>query len=912
MAVPVKIPPPPELGANGICYIIMLVVALVLMAGDWVGPDLTMSTLLAIALTCRFLTLAQATAGYGNSGLLSVMALYIVAEGVTQTGGLARAISFTTGRANTITSVFIRMLIPAMAASAFINNTPIVAVLIPIVMSWARRNGQSPKPVLLCLSYSAVLGGTCTMIGTSTNLVVGGFYSQQFKGQTIGMFDIAPYGLAYAAWGIIFLVSFSRLLLNGDDKSKKGQEELLVGLLVPKGSPLAGATIESAGLRNLEDLYLVSVTRDDTILHAVGPDFTMKENDILSFCGDLTMVGELSARFKLPIVNSESDDAGEAELGQSSNSLLQDQSSSDLSSDLLGTGRLVLCTVKMGSELVGKQIRDIGFARRFNAKVVAVKRPTLKKARYVSKKVEGKLPDIVLESGDEVLLDVRSDFDAESQDVLDNFEKEVRWMEKGAIKDYTTGFSVYKGSSLIGKTVQEVGLVGMTGIYLAQLDRADGTVITPVAPSTVIEEGDAFWFNSDIHGLSFLFDFQGMRHFEKGQIAKANVDKLERRLVQVVVAKDSPLIGHSVRESRFRTKYNAAIVGVQRKGERIKQKIGDIVLNSGDLLLLDAGKEFLKDHDSNRSVFALVSEVPNSSPKKKRMMWIALLLLVAMITVQVVQDLMAPKVKWIDLWPAATLTGVIMIIIRCMTWEQAKRSMDATVFLTIAASFGISEAMRNTGVAGNIAWLFIQLGIRIGGQAGILSCVYIVTALLSEMLTNNAAAAIMYPIASLAGKALGIDPKLMAYCLMLGASAGFVSPYGYQCNLMVFSAGQMRFWDFARVGVPFALWQWLGATLTLAWPDQIYVVMGIMMGAAAVVCTIALAGDKLMPYIEPHLLKLKERYVKAPPQQTYLAKESVKTSESGVETVSNTLSNASNGGKWHWVQAVKKPFVNRS
>ncbi len=84
-----------------------------------------------------------------------------------------------------------------------------------------------------------------------------------------------------------------------------------------------------------------------------------------------------------------------------------------------------------------------------------------------------------------------------------------------------------------------------------------------------------------------------------------------------------------------------------------------------------------QDHDSNRSVFALISEVPNSSPKKTRMMWIALGLLIIMITVQVVQDLMAPKIKWIDLWPAATITGVIMIIIRCMTWDQAKRSMDA-------------------------------------------------------------------------------------------------------------------------------------------------------------------------------------------------------------------------------------------
>jgi hypothetical protein len=123
---------------------------------------------------------------------------------------MARVIRFTTGRATEHVVVLMRMLLPVLFASAFLNNTPIVAVLIPIVMSWARRQSQSPKAILICLSYSAILGGTCTLIGTSTNLVIVGFQAKEFPDDpqftNPGIFDISPYGLAYAAWCVCVCV----------------------------------------------------------------------------------------------------------------------------------------------------------------------------------------------------------------------------------------------------------------------------------------------------------------------------------------------------------------------------------------------------------------------------------------------------------------------------------------------------------------------------------------------------------------------------------------------------------------------------------------------------------------------------------------------------------------------------------
>lgn len=851
-----KIPDPPPLGAQGIASIILLVISLTLMGGDWVKPDVNFTALLALFIAARFITVREGTAGYGNNGLLSVMSLFAVAEGISQTGGLARVIAWTTGRASTSGEVLIRMFIPIMFASAFINNTPIVALMIPIVLSWARRNSKSPKPMLICLSYSAILGGTCTMIGTSTNLVVSGFFDARYKVQgsdvtSIGIFDIAPYGIAYAAWGFAFMVMFSSTLLKGTS-SNTPKEELLVRLVVPKGSGVAGQSVRVAGLRSLDGLFLVSVTRRDETIHAVGPELVLQEFDILSLAGDLTKVSPLSTRLKLPIVDSELDDPWEVERGLSPGAL-QDttsgspKSSSSSKNQLLehSDSRLLQMTVKMDAPLLGKRIREIGFRSRFNAGVVAVKRPTkvrsALKTRFVSKQVEGKLPDIVLEAGDELLVDAGSDFQIDAHEISENFES-VSWLDRASSLEFMTGYNVPKGSSIAGKSILEAGLSGFQGISLVKLERADGTVMQNVPPSTLLEVEDTLYFYSDVEGLTFLFNFDGMHNSQKAQIKKAGVNTMERRLVQVVVATHSPLIGRSVRDSRFRTKYNAAIVGVHRRGERINQKIGDIVLQSGDLLLLDAGDRFMENHDTN--AFSLISEVPKSAPKKTSRMWYALALMVAMITVQVVQSFTSPSEEYINLWPAATLTYMLMIAIRCMTWNQALASFDWTVYLTIAASFGITSAMSNTGVAGNIAWVFIQLGVKIGGRAGILSCVYIVTALLSEILTNNAAAALMYPIASIAGDALNVDPKLMAYTIMLGASSSFISPFGYQCNLMVFNAGNMVPKDLARVGVPFQVWMWIGATLVLG--ADLNIMLGVSLALLVVVCVGVLCWDRLL------------------------------------------------------------------
>mmetsp|Transcript_31488 Transcript_31488/g.93900 ORF Transcript_31488/g.93900 Transcript_31488/m.93900 type:complete len:792 (-) Transcript_31488:2155-4530(-) len=737
---------PSPLGLDGGFTIAILAIALVLMAGDWVRPDINFLTTMAIYTAARFITVREAAAGFSNTGLLSVMALFAVAAGVARTGGLERIIRWTTGREKHHTLLLVRMLGPVMIASAFLNNTPIVSVLIPIVMTWSRRNGVSPKAILVCLSYCAIMGGTCTLIGTSTNLVIAGFQASAYPDDPRladqSIFSITPYGISYAAWGFLFMMLFSQLLLSGA-RSPVRATELLVGLLVPKGSRSAGASVASAGLRQLDGVYLVSITRGDTTLHAVGPETMLQEYDVLSFAGDLTKMESISIQFGLPIVNSESDAVWETEMGlppasthadarrmgspgqlqrQGGDKLVMragsvDDGSGALPVRLAGnvtSPRFIKATLKAGSSLVGLTVRQATFGMRFSAAVVSLPQPPpLPAGEHRSESVSrtgtaadvggessgssgirrrngAKLADTVLLPGHRLLLDVGPNFDPSEPAIKEHFE-DVHFVGDEGGKEYTAAFTVKK--TIAGKTIKAASLDGIAGVTLNQLDTADGQTIHAVASMTMLQEGDVLWFSGDVEGLTFLFGTPGLEHFESEQVKKAGIADLERRLVQVVVAMGSPLIGCSVRESRFRTKYNAAIIGVHRRGKRLRTKIGDIVLAAGDVLLLDAGETFLETHgDSN--AFSLISEVPSSTPVNASRMWLAIGLFAAMIAVQIAQSFAGDT--WINFWTSALLTTALMLLTRCMTWEQAKSNMDWTIFITIASAFGVSQVGSET------------------------------------------------------------------------------------------------------------------------------------------------------------------------------------------------------------------------
>lgn len=571
-----------------------------IMALTWVGPDIVLSAGLTVLLVSGVLTTGEALAGFANEGMLTVALLYVVVSGLTETGAVAWLAQRVLGRPRGLAAAQLRLMAPVAALSAFLNNTPVVAVFVPAVKLWARRNGLALSRLLIPLSYASIAGGLCTLIGTSTNLVVNGLLIEQGRTDSMMMFELAWIGVPVTLGVFAFVLLFGHRLLADRQAplvARDGMREYAIEMCIDPGSPLVGHSIEKAGLRALPGLFLVEIQRDALALPAVEPAFLLQAGDRLVFAGDVDSVVDLNR-------------------------------------------------------------------------------------------------------------------------------------------------------------------------------------IPGLRPAT-------------------------------DQVFKLEGERRDRRFFEAVVSASHPLLGKRIRDGRFRSRYQAAIVAVARNGRRLHGKIGDIVLHAGDTLLLEARPAFLEQQRRNRD-FLLVGEVGGFHPPDHRGAPRALMITAAMIA------LAASGV--LSMLEAALVAAGGMLLLRCTSGQAARQSPDWQVLVVIATSFGIGAAMQVSGVSGWLAHGVVAASAQHPVVA--LTLVFAVTAMLSAVATNNVAAVLAFPIAASAADQLGVDLLPFAVTIMVAASASFATPIGYQTNLMVMNAGGYRFSDFVRIGLPLTL---LVGALTIAivpavWP----------------------------------------------------------------------------------------------
>lgn len=542
------------------------------------------------AISDRFPAPSTLAAAFGNEGLLTVGVLFVVAAGLQETGGLARITDRLLGQPRDLRQALVRLTLPVATVSAVLNNTPVVAMFVPVVHGWCKRTGISPSKLFIPLSYAAVLGGVMTLIGTSTNLVVQGLLIQAHKTDPtvpiMGMFTISAVGVPAAVAGLAYLWLLApRLLPNRrpflDDLADPRQ--YTVEMLVQAGGPVEGLSIEDAGLRRLPAMYLASIEREGEAMVAVGPRQILHGGDRLVFVGIVDSVVDL-------------------------------------------------------------------------------------------KRIRGLLP-------------------------------------------------------------------------------------------------------------------------ATNQVYKLNGDHHDRCLVEAVVSEANPLLGRSIRQGRFRNQYDAAVIAVHRNGERVVSRIGDIVLRTGDTLLLETHPRFL-DEQRHRRDFLLVSPVAGSQPARHERAWPAVVILVGMVLAASIE-----AYTGLGLFLVALLAAGLMMLARCVSADQARRSVDAGVLVAIAAALAIGRAIESTGLAGHIADIVIG-AFHPFGPWGVLAGVYLITLTFTELVTNNAAAALAFPVAQAAAAALGVNLMPFAIVIAVAASAGFATPLGYQTHLMVYGPGGYHFGDFVRIGLP--------------------------------------------------------------------------------------------------------------
>jgi di/tricarboxylate transporter len=359
-------------------------------------------------------------------------------------------------------------------------------------------------------------------------------------------------------------------------------------------------------------------------------------------------------------------------------------------------------------------------------------------------------------------------------------------------REYTVEMLVEKGSVLSGKSIEEAGLRQLPGMFLIEIDR-QGQIMPAVSPYEVLRDGDRLVFAGVIESVVDLQKTKGLMP-ASNQIYKLSSSRQDRVLVEVVVSDSCPLAGKSVCKGRFRNFYNAVIIAVARNGKRVQQKIGDIVLRPGDTLLLESHHSFVEQQRNSRDFF-LVSEIDGTNPPQYQKAMLAMSILALMI--------LLVTTGWLSMLKASLLAAGLMIITRCTSGRDARRSVDWQILIVIAASFGLGSALHNTGAAESIAISLIELA---GGNEVIsLALMFAATALLSAVATNNAAAVIMFPIALTTANNLGVSLMPFVLTLMVAASTSFATPIGYQTNLMVYGVGGYRFSDYLRIGIPLTL-----------------------------------------------------------------------------------------------------------
>lgn len=635
-----------------------VVMMLAAMAYEFAPADMLMMTMLIFVLAVGIVTPKEAMSGFSNTGMLTVAVLLIVADAVRKTGAINPVKkllgSTNASKAQPLPIVLMRFMLPVTILSAFMNNTPVVAMMIPVIVEYSDARNLKPSKLLIPLSYASIFGGTCTLMGTSTNLVVVGLAKDKDPDFEMSLFEIGMVGLPVALAGMLFVALFG--------------------------------------------------------------------------------------------------------------------------------------------------------------------------AKYLPNRVPPLVDDF---------LDVTPEY-------------VVTFIVKSSDQ-------VSAGPPLADKTVGDIELRKVVGLQLVKIERQitshlqARTILRPDS-DTELHEGDQLFFAGPAESMypmtqnidpGLLMEFAPQVYMSRNALCN------EYQLAEVKIGKQSPLIGKNLRELKFRSRYNAKIISVYRLPGRQSNSpskthshdrsslhpVGTLEVQQGDSYLILADPDFKDRYDIKHDTdFASVADLSVPVPRSRTAL-IATLLCIAMV---------CANIAGISLLTAALVTTILLVKTNCLHIRDIYASLNLPVLVVIAAAFGISAAMVNSGSAALIARGLVAASAP-SGILGLQIVIYVVTVVFSACVTNNAAVTIMFPIAHKAAEDVGEDFRPFLYLIMMGASASFMTPTGYQTNLMVYSPGGYRFSDFIKFGGVLQLW--IGVvTIALLQTLEFWWLWTLALGGILSVAVLLLAG----------------------------------------------------------------------
>jgi len=355
-------------------------------------------------------------------------------------------------------------------------------------------------------------------------------------------------------------------------------------------------------------------------------------------------------------------------------------------------------------------------------------------------------------------------------------------------REYLVEAQIRPNSKLIGKTIEGAGLRNLKGSFLVEITRGEQR-LSAVSPSEIMQEEDILVFAGDTGSIAEMINSDtGLALTQIGMFVK----KPYTEVLEIVVSHNSTLITKTVRQTGFRGKYDAAILAVHRNGERIPGKIGAVKLKAGDVLLLLAGDDFAKrSYDTHD--FYLISKIREF---RKLKLYKSLTLFGG-----VAAAIFLSAIGVISLFMALMILMIIILLLKIASPKDIPKSIDYNLAIIIVLSLAIGTAMIKTGMADIIANFIISV-FKPFGPLGLLFGIFLITNLLASYITNKAAAAIIFPISVTAAINLGLPTTPFILIVAFAAAANFITPIGYQTNLMVYGPGGYSFKDYMKIGLP--------------------------------------------------------------------------------------------------------------
>ncbi len=772
----------------------ILVIALILFISELIPMDVVALLVLGSLAVTGLVDTNQAFAGFSNSAVITVWAMFILSEGLTRTG-IADIIGrqvMRVGGSREVTLIFVIMITGAVL-SAFMNNIGVAALMLPVVVDVARRTGIAASRLLMPLAYSTLLGGLMTLIGTPPNLlisesmVLGGY-------KPFALFDFTPLGGAVMVIGVMFVVIGGRFLLpkisakHGKHVSQRSLralyklQERTFMVHVPKDSVLVGKTLAETRIGSSTGLIILSLLRNGRNESLPGRQTIIRGGDGLLVQGRIDQFRELRRWSDLVI----------------------ERESSVLKSMVASKVVYASVVIADGSSVVSELIRHATFRTRFDVAVVGI----LRKGGYRLTN----LAYVPIRAGDRIL--VQGEVDAiEQLEKFSDLEDVKIYTPEQLRETYQTDERMFvvrvpKESDLAEETLKKSRLADVFDFRVLAIFR-DGELNVMPHGDEVLRGGDLVLIEGQQSDLDVL---RGMQELEIDTKVPGNLGTLETERLTLMDATLDPrtsLAGRTVGELNFRERYGIELAGIWREGTTVGTELADERLQVGDALLLLGPRDRLQLLSSD-SDFLILTPLGQKPPDTRRAP------LAAFIMMAVIGVVMA---GYAPISIAAVIGGTIMVLTGCLNMEQAYRSIDWRAIFLIAGMLPLGTAMQESGAATYLANQVMDL-LGDAGPWPVIMGLYILTAMATMIIPTAALVVLMSPIVLSAMSDMGVRPETAMMAVAMAASASFTSPISHPANILVMGPGGYRFVDYLKVGVPLTIVVFITVMvlLPILWP----------------------------------------------------------------------------------------------